>query len=118
MQRRNLIVSVEGLRAVAVLAVLLFHLDLHGVAGGYIGVDVFFVISGYIITRNLVLQMERGDFALGSFYYARVRRLIPALAWSRASSTAAPIEATPSTTQAIAAIRYRRSSSSVAGQTR
>ena len=80
MQRRNLIVSVEGLRAVAVLAVLLFHLDLHGVAGGYIGVDVFFVISGYIITRNLVLQMERGDFALGQFYYARFRRLIPALA--------------------------------------
>ena len=80
MQRRNLIVSVEGLRAVAVLAVLLFHLDLRGVAGGYIGVDVFFVISGYIITRNLVLQMERGDFALGSFYYARFRRLIPALA--------------------------------------
>ena len=78
--KRDLIPSIEGMRALAVLAVLLFHLHIAGFDGGFLGVDVFFVISGFIITRNILRQAERGEFSLARFYYARFRRLIPALA--------------------------------------
>jgi peptidoglycan/LPS O-acetylase OafA/YrhL len=75
MQRRA---DIEGLRAVAVLAVLLFHAGIPGLAGGYVGVDVFFVVSGFLITSLLVSEKEsRGTISLSSFYARRVRRLLP-----------------------------------------
>ncbi len=71
---------VDGLRAVAVLAVLLFHLKVPGCAGGFVGVDVFLVISGFLITRLIVAEIDlTGDFRFGHFYLRRVRRLAPAL---------------------------------------
>nr|WP_231984578.1 acyltransferase family protein [Mycobacterium sp. 852014-52144_SCH5372336] len=73
--------DVEGLRAVAVLAVVLFHADVPGVGGGYIGVDVFFVISGFLITGLLWREMRTtGSVGLRRFYGARARRLLPASA--------------------------------------
>ncbi|OBH91781.1 acyltransferase family protein [Mycobacterium sp. E2733] len=73
--------DVEGLRAVAVIAVVLYHAGIPGVTGGYIGVDVFFVISGFLITRMLVREVSTTNtVALGRFYGARARRLLPAAA--------------------------------------
>lgn len=70
---------IDGLRAVAVLLVILHHLDWLGLlSGGYIGVDVFFVISGYLITSIIKSEIERGHFTLGGFYKRRVLRLAPA----------------------------------------
>ncbi len=71
--------SIEGMRAVAVLAVLLFHLDVPGFSGGFLGVDLFFVISGFIITRNILWDLQSGNFSLKEFYRRRIRRLLPAL---------------------------------------
>ncbi|MDA8016396.1 MAG: acyltransferase [Thermoanaerobaculia bacterium] len=71
--------EIEGLRAVAVLAVLVFHLDEAWLPGGFLGVDVFFVISGFLITRLVRSQLERGEFSLPSFWMRRIRRLFPAL---------------------------------------
>jgi peptidoglycan/LPS O-acetylase OafA/YrhL len=71
--------DVEGLRAVAVLAVVLFHAQVPGLPGGFVGVDVFFVISGFLITGMLWREVERtGRLRLGRFYGARARRLLPA----------------------------------------
>jgi peptidoglycan/LPS O-acetylase OafA/YrhL len=73
--------DIEGLRAVAVLAVVAFHADLPGVGGGYVGVDVFFVISGFLITGILWREVTAaGTIHLGRFYGARARRLLPAAA--------------------------------------
>ncbi len=72
--------EIDGLRAVAVLLVVLYHVGVPGITGGFIGVDVFFVISGYLITSLLVLEAEtRGRISLSSFYARRIRRLFPAL---------------------------------------
>jgi len=71
--------DVEGLRGIAVLVVLLFHANLLGLVGGYVGVDVFFVISGFLITGLLLRERERtGRIGLLHFYARRVRRLLPA----------------------------------------
>ncbi len=75
--------DLDCLRAVAVLAVVLFHLDVPHLFGGafragYLGVDIFFVISGYLITGNILRQLESGSFSLLEFYSRRVRRLLPA----------------------------------------
>ena len=71
----------EGLRAVAVLAVVLFHAAVPGVGGGFVGVDVFFVISGFLITGLLWREASRtGTVRLRNFYGARARRLLPAAA--------------------------------------
>ncbi|OMC48503.1 acyltransferase [Mycobacterium sp. IS-2888] len=73
--------DIEGLRAVAVLAVVLYHAEIPGVAGGYIGVDVFFVISGFLITGILWREVTTDStIRLGRFYGARARRLLPAAA--------------------------------------
>ena len=71
--------DIDGLRALAILPVVLFHLDVSIVSGGFTGVDVFFVISGYLITAVLLRDIEGGAFSLVRFYERRVRRLFPAL---------------------------------------
>lgn len=71
--------DIEGLRAISVLAVLLWHAGIPWLAGGYVGVDVFFVISGFLMTRILVGEAERsGRISLSGFYARRARRLLPA----------------------------------------
>jgi len=73
--------DLEGLRGVAILLVLLFHADLLGVSGGFIGVDVFFVLSGFLITGLLLRERERhGRVSLSDFYARRARRILPAAA--------------------------------------
>jgi peptidoglycan/LPS O-acetylase OafA/YrhL len=69
--------AIDGLRAVAVLAVFLFHLNHHWLPGGFIGVDVFFVISGYLITSIIFRDFERNFFSFGRFYQRRIARLLP-----------------------------------------
>ena len=72
--------SVDGLRAVAVLAVLLYHLGIDWIPGGFLGVDLFFVISGYVITGLILDSIARsGTLDLRAFYLSRIRRLLPAL---------------------------------------
>ena len=71
--------EIQGLRAVAVLTVLIFHIWPDFLGGGYVGVDVFFVISGYLITGLLLREVEQtGRIAIGEFYIRRIRRLLPA----------------------------------------
>lgn len=73
--------DIEGLRAVAVLLVLLYHAAVPGFGGGYVGVDVFFVLSGFLITGLLLRELDRtGSISLPSFYARRLRRLLPAVA--------------------------------------
>jgi peptidoglycan/LPS O-acetylase OafA/YrhL len=73
--------DLEGLRAVAVILVLLFHARVPGVSGGYVGVDVFFVLSGFLITGLIVHELlETGGVSLAAFYARRARRLLPAAA--------------------------------------
>ncbi|MEG5265942.1 acyltransferase family protein [Pseudomonas sp. JDS28PS106] len=71
--------EVDGLRAVAVLPVILYHCGLNWFPGGYVGVDVFFVISGYLITSIILAEMLAGRFSLVTFYERRARRILPAL---------------------------------------
>lgn len=71
--------EIDGLRAVAVLPVMLFHAGLNSFSGGFVGVDVFFVISGYLITTILIADIEKDRFSLISFYERRARRILPAL---------------------------------------
>ena len=72
--------AIDGLRAVAVIAVILYHLGISWIPGGFLGVDLFFVISGYVITRLLLDSIqERGGLDLRDFYWARIRRLLPPL---------------------------------------
>ena len=72
--------DIDGLRAIAILLVTVFHFDLFSVGkAGFIGVDVFFAISGFLITSIIVRELERGDFSYGRFLYRRVRRLYPAM---------------------------------------
>ena len=71
--------DIDGLRAVAVLSVILFHLHGTLLPGGYIGVDVFFVISGFLITRNICHELEAGRFSIVEFYRRRVKRIAPAM---------------------------------------
>lgn len=71
--------DINGLRAWAVVAVVLYHFGVPGFAGGFVGVDVFFVISGFLMTGIIIAGLERGNFSLWDFYLARARRIIPAL---------------------------------------
>ena len=71
--------EIDGLRAVAVIPVVLFHLRFQWVTGGFIGVDVFFVISGYLITSIILKEHDEGVFRFSNFWLRRVRRIFPAL---------------------------------------
>jgi peptidoglycan/LPS O-acetylase OafA/YrhL len=82
--------DIDGLRAISVLAVLLNHAGIGLFSGGFIGVDIFFVISGYLITTIIVREIELNDFSLIKFYERRIRRILPALLWSRSLLQCAP----------------------------
>ncbi|MBR1092294.1 acyltransferase [Bradyrhizobium manausense] len=72
--------DIDGLRAAAVVPVVLFHSGFPGFSGGYVGVDIFFVISGFVITLGLKDDLEAGRFSIFRFYVKRIRRIFPALA--------------------------------------
>jgi peptidoglycan/LPS O-acetylase OafA/YrhL len=72
--------DIDGLRAVAVLFVLAYHLGIHRLRGGFVGVDVFFVISGFLIGSIIISELDASRFSIVSFYERRVRRIFPALA--------------------------------------
>ena len=71
--------DIDGLRAIAVLAVVVFHAFPQWLSGGFVGVDIFFVISGYLITTIIVESLRAGEFSLVEFYSRRVKRIFPAL---------------------------------------
>ena len=73
--------DIDGLRALAVIAVVIFHLDAAHLPGGFVGVDIFFTISGYVVTASLLKQPCKGGLAafFGNFYARRLKRLGPAL---------------------------------------
>ena len=82
--------AIDGLRAVAVIAVMFYHLGFTWIPGGFLGVDLFFVISGYVITRLLLDSIaQSGGLDLRGFYIARARRLLPALVFMLVSTTIA-----------------------------
>ncbi|PJN92674.1 acyltransferase, partial [Amaricoccus sp. HAR-UPW-R2A-40] len=71
--------EVDGLRTIAVLPVILFHGGFAAFSGGFVGVDVFFVISGYLITFLIIDEIGEGRFSIRRFYERRARRILPAL---------------------------------------
>jgi len=71
--------EIDGLRALAVIPVIFFHAGVPFFEGGFLGVDIFFVISGYLITSILLMDLDRGNFSLANFYERRARRILPAL---------------------------------------
>lgn len=83
--------EIDGLRAISVSAVVLYHLGFGGLAAGYVGVDIFFVISGYLITGIIWAEMQAGRFSVARFYERRARRLLPALMVVLAATTIASL---------------------------
>lgn len=71
--------DIDGLRALAIVPVVLFHAHVFGLSGGYVGVNIFFVISGYLICSLIIAELARGDFSIIRFYERRCRRILPAL---------------------------------------
>jgi peptidoglycan/LPS O-acetylase OafA/YrhL len=71
--------EIDGLRAIAVIPVILYHAGLNAFSGGYVGVDIFFVISGYLITSIILTEKSNDSFTIITFYERRVRRILPAL---------------------------------------
>ncbi len=69
--------DIDGLRAVAVLSVILFHIDKNLLPGGFVGVDIFFVISGYLISLHIFQELEAGQFSIVEFYRRRIKRIAP-----------------------------------------
>jgi len=87
--RRDYREDIDWLRAIAVLAVVAFHFEAPAVFGGFVGVDIFFVISGYLITGIIQAELQGGAFSFAQFYERRVRRLLPAL-YAMVALTAIP----------------------------
>ena len=71
--------DIDGMRAIAVLSVVLFHMGFKGTPGGYVGVDVFFVLSGFLITQDVINRIDAKNFSIFEFYLRRIRRIFPAL---------------------------------------
>ena len=71
--------EIDGLRSIAVIAVILFHMNFDWIPGGYLGVDVFFVISGFLISSIILKELERREFSYRAFWARRVRRILPAM---------------------------------------
>ncbi|MDO9285380.1 MAG: acyltransferase, partial [Aquabacterium sp.] len=69
--------DIDGLRAIAVSAVMIFHAKENLLPGGFVGVDIFFVISGYLITKHIAAEISANRFSLGEFYRRRIRRIVP-----------------------------------------
>ena len=80
--------EIDGLRAVAVIPVILFHMGLNWIPGGFIGVDVFFVISGFLITSIIKKELDAGTFSFRDFWARRVRRILPAMIFVTACTLA------------------------------
>ena len=80
--------DIDGLRAIAVVPVLMFHAQIPWCPGGSVGVDIFFVISGYLISRIILRDLAQGRFSMVTFLERRVRRILPALYVVMAASTA------------------------------
>ena len=83
--------DIDGLRALAVVPIVLFHFGAGLLSGGYVGVDVFFVISGFVIARSIAGDVDAGRFSLRAFYVRRVCRILPALVATVLVTTAAAI---------------------------
>jgi peptidoglycan/LPS O-acetylase OafA/YrhL len=81
--------DIDGLRALAVLPVILYHLNFDWFPGGFVGVDIFFVISGFLIGSIIISEADRKDFSIYAFYERRIRRIFPALFAVLAISTVA-----------------------------
>lgn len=71
--------DIDGLRAIAVLSVILFHIDKRLLPGGFVGVDIFFVISGFLISLHILQEVESGRFSIAEFYRRRIKRIAPAM---------------------------------------
>jgi peptidoglycan/LPS O-acetylase OafA/YrhL len=71
--------DIDGLRAIAVLSVMFYHVDSRLMPGGFVGVDIFFVISGYLITLQILKELGSGRFSIGEFYRRRIKRIAPAM---------------------------------------
>jgi peptidoglycan/LPS O-acetylase OafA/YrhL len=71
--------DIDGLRAIAVVPVVLYHLKIKPFDGGFVGVDIFFVISGYLITQLIYGEIQQGRYSIVGFYVRRARRIFPAL---------------------------------------
>ena len=87
--------DLDGLRALAVLSVVFFHFDFAYFSGGFVGVDIFFVISGYLITSIIVGDLQSGTFSFARFYERRIRRIVPALIVVLVASSIAAIALFP-----------------------
>ena len=92
--------DINGLRAYAVLAVMLYHFGVGFMPGGFIGVDVFFVLSGFLMTGIIAGGLEKGRFSIGLFYLGRARRIgLTRDAWPGRSGRPWRISSTPSSRQ-------------------